>query len=93
MIARRLVIRGRVQGVGYRYSMVEAAYDFGVVGWVRNTREGTVEAVVQGDGAAVEGIIGWCRQGPPHSRVTSVDVVDEPVGLHHGFEQRLGSES
>ena len=51
MIARRLVIHGRVQGVGYRYAMVDAAERCGVAGWVRNRRDGTVEAFVQGDAA------------------------------------------
>jgi len=78
MIARSLVIRGSVQGVGYRYAMVDAAESCGVAGWVRNRRDGTVEAFVQGDAAAVETIVVWCRRGPPAARVTAVDVTPAP---------------
>jgi acylphosphatase len=74
MIARNLVICGSVQGVGYRYAMVEAAESCGVAGWVRNRRDGTVEAFVQGEAAGVETIVAWCRRGPPAARVTAVDV-------------------
>ena len=69
MIARRLVIRGHVQGVGYRYAMIETAEALGVTGWVRNRREGTVEAFVQGEPARIDSIVTWCRRGPPSARI------------------------
>lgn len=72
MIARQLVIRGRVQGVGYRMAMTQAAAALGVTGWVRNRRDGTVEALVQGDDAIVERLLAWCRRGPPGARVTAI---------------------
>ena len=72
MIARRVVVCGRVQGVGYRISMREAADDLRVTGWVRNRRDGTVEAVVQGDDDQVERMVAWCRRGPLGARVTTV---------------------
>jgi acylphosphatase len=72
MIAKRLIVRGRVQGVGYRDAMIDAATAMGVSGWVRNRRDGTVEALVQGDADAVEGLLAWCRRGPPSARVTSI---------------------
>jgi acylphosphatase len=71
-IAWRVTIRGRVQGVGYRYAMVDAANALGVTGWVRNRRDGTVEALVQGDAGAVERIVAWCRRGPAAAHVTAV---------------------
>jgi acylphosphatase len=73
MIARRLVIRGRVQGVGFRYAAAEAAEREGVCGWVRNLRDGSVEALVQGDEHAVARMIAWCRAGPRGAHVTSVE--------------------
>ena len=75
MIARRLVIRGRVQGVGYRMAMTDAAVALGVNGWVRNRRDGTVEALVQGDEAVVGRLLAWCRRGPPGARVAEVTVI------------------
>lgn len=86
-VTRRLAIRGRVQGVGYRYSMVEAAGRFGVAGWVRNRADGSVEALVQGPPDAVEAIVAWARRGPPGARV---DEVEEQAahGDFAGFEQR-----
>jgi len=72
MIAWQVVVRGRVQGVGYRMAMTEAAGALGVTGWVRNRRDGTVEALVQGDDAAVERLLAWCRRGPPGARVAAI---------------------
>jgi acylphosphatase len=74
MTALRLVIRGRVQGVGFRFSLVDAAAGMGVTGWVRNRRDGTVEAFVQGDSIAVDAALAWCRRGPPSARVEGVDM-------------------
>ena len=79
MIAKRLIVRGRVQGVGFRESMVDAASALGIVGWVRNRQDGAVEALVQGDADAVEGILAWCRRGPPAARVTSVATLAVPA--------------
>jgi acylphosphatase len=79
VVARQLVIRGRVQGVGYRDAAIQAAFESKVAGWVRNCRNGTVEAHVQGEAAAVEAFIAWCHQGPPLARVTAVDVTPVPA--------------
>jgi acylphosphatase len=72
-VARRLVVRGRVQGVGYRHAAVQAAAEAGVTGWIRNRSDGTVEAFVQGSPVAVEAFAAWCRRGPPLARVTDVE--------------------
>lgn len=76
MIARRIVVHGRVQGVGFRYAMAEAARASGVRGWVRNSRDGTVEAWLQGPDDAVARTIEWARRGPPAARVDRLDVDD-----------------
>ena len=75
-MAKHLVIRGRVQGVGYRASLIDEARRLGVTGWVRNRRDGTVEAMVDGDSAAVAAIVAWARRGPPGARVADVLVED-----------------
>lgn len=69
---RHLRIAGLVQGVGYRYSLRAEAQANGISGWVRNRRDGTVEAVVQGSPDAVERIVAWARHGPPGAHVTEV---------------------
>ena len=68
-----LRIAGRVQGVGYRYALRTEALANGVSGWVRNRRDGTVEAVLQGAPAAVDAVIAWARRGPPAARVDGID--------------------
>jgi len=72
--ALRLEIRGRVQGVGFRWSMVQEARRLGARGWVRNRRDGSVEAMVTGPSAAVDRVVEWARKGPGSAVVTSVDV-------------------
>ena len=67
-VAKLLAIHGRVQGVGYRDAAVQAAFTIGVTGWVRNRSDGTVEAQVQGDAAAVDRFVEWCKRGPPLAR-------------------------
>jgi len=79
VIARRVVVHGQVQGVGYRLTMVGVAAHAGVLGWVRNRRDGTVEALVQGDGAAVLAVIAWCETGPEGAQVTDVSVFDVEI--------------
>ena len=68
-------IVGVVQGVGYRWSMVQEARRLGVRGGVRNRRDGSVEAIVTGPTQALEQIIAWAREGPPSAKVTTVDVL------------------
>jgi len=69
----RVVIRGRVQGVGYRAWTEYTALDLGLEGWVRNRRDGTVEALFAGPQEAVEAMLETCGQGPPGARVAAVD--------------------
>lgn len=87
-IARRLVISGRVQGVGYRDWTVATARALGLDGWVRNRRDGGVEALVAGDATAIASLVAACRRGPPLARVDRID--SEPVALpaQIGFTRR-----
>jgi len=73
----RITVSGRVQGVFYRASALEAAQRFGVKGTVRNLRDGRVEVVAQGPQEAVQNMLDWCREGPPPAHVESVSVVEE----------------
>jgi acylphosphatase len=73
-IARRVSISGRVQGVGFRYALADEARARQLGGWVRNRRDGTVEALLAGPEDEVEAVIVWARHGPPAARVTSVTV-------------------
>lgn len=85
-VARHLVVHGVVQGVGFRWSAAREAARLGVAGWVRNRSDGDVEAVVEGEQDAVGAFVGWARQGPRGSAVTSVDVTDQPPGQRASFE-------
>lgn len=88
--AVHLVIRGHVQGVGYRAWVVDEAARLGLDGWVRNRVDGTVEAVVAGDDDAVERFVAAARSGPRMARVTAVDMEDVPASerVGPGFEVR-----
>lgn len=87
MIVKHVIIHGRVQGVGFRYSMLAEASRAGVTGWVRNRRDGTVEATIAGPSDKVDDVIVWAHTGPPGSQVTGVKVSDAE-GSFSGFEMR-----
>jgi acylphosphatase len=86
-VTRHLLIRGRVQGVGFRFTMQRKARELELTGWVRNRNDGSVEAVIQGASAAVETMIAWARRGPPSALVAGVEVSDVS-GDYAGFEAR-----
>lgn len=90
IITRHLRITGRVQGVGYRWSMAQQAQALGITGWVRNRRDGSVEALATGPADAVQALIEWAQRGPAMARVERVEV-QEALGAAEvldGFEQR-----
>lgn len=81
-VRRRVEVRGQVQGVFYRDTCRREAAARGVTGWVRNRADGSVEAVFEGAPDAVDALVAWARNGPPHAQVEHVTVHDEaPAGL------------
>ena len=81
-----VTIEGRVQGVFFRHHTRETALRLGVTGWVRNRRDGSVEAVFEGEKESVAKVIRWCHQGPPAARVTKVHQVwEEYTGEFEDF--------
>ena len=86
-ITRHLIVHGRVQGVGFRERMRMQAERAGVTGWVRNRRDGTVEAILHGLPEDVAGLVEWARRGPPAAQVTHVDV-EEASGEYGSFDWR-----
>ena len=86
MIRVHLLIKGRVQGVGYRANTRRVASQLGLKGWVRNTPNGDVEVVVEGSEEMVGRLIQWCRRGPTGAHVADVQVrYETPKGEFHGF--------
>jgi acylphosphatase len=88
VIRRRVVAYGRVQGVFFRAAIKQLAGQRGVSGSARNRGDGSVEAVFEGPGAAVEDMVAFCAEGPDQARVSRLDVVEEePQGIA-GFTAR-----
>ena len=87
-IRRRVVVHGFVQGVFFRDTIRRRAAAANVAGWARNTWDGTVEAVFEGERDAVEGLVAFCHDGPRGARVDRVEVVEEPPEGLRGFEIR-----
>ena len=88
-VRAHILISGRVQGVFFRDYTQRAAQERGITGWVMNTRDGRVEAVLEGEKEKVEDMIRWCHQGSPHSRVTEVSVDwEEYTGEFDDFSVR-----
>jgi acylphosphatase len=85
----RVMIRGRVQGVGYRAWTEMTALEVGLEGWVRNRRDGTVEALFAGPGDVVASMLDACRQGPPGARV---EAIDEHEATHADLARRRPGE-
>lgn len=85
-VARRALVSGRVQGVGFRWQCRETAESRQVAGWVRNLPDGRVEAWIEGDSSAVDGMLQWLRRGPRSARVERVEVFEESERGIRGFE-------
>ena len=82
-----VIVEGRVQGVYFRAYTRDEALNLGLTGWVKNRRDGSVEALIEGDKAAVEKMLSWFYKGSPYSNVEKVIVTEEsPVGDSADFE-------
>jgi acylphosphatase len=82
MVRSRVIVHGRVQGVGFRFSLARAADARGVAGWARNRPDGTLEAVFEGDPDAVKSLVRFSQEGPRGAEVDRVEVFEEdPEGL------------
>lgn len=88
MIRRRLIVHGRVQGVGFRWAIARAADSRGVAGWVANRADGTVEAVLEGEPDAVESVVRVSKEGPRGAQVDRVEVLEEEPESLRGFATR-----
>ena len=86
-----VVVSGKVQGVCFRMETKRVAESYSVSGWVRNNRNGTVEAVFEGEKGDVASVIEWCKKGPSHSNVSRVDISEESyTGKFSGFDIAFG---
>ncbi|MDB5197836.1 MAG: hypothetical protein JWP88_2207 [Flaviaesturariibacter sp.] len=83
-----LLIKGKVQGVSYRVSAQTKAAEFGLTGWVKNTKAGDVEAVVTGESNAIDSFIAWSRVGPTQAKVTAVTITGKEMEGFEGFTIR-----
>lgn len=87
MLRVRLLVEGRVQGVGYRYGARAEALRLGLFGWVRNRSDGRVELEVEGPEDVVETMLAWCARGPAFAAVDRVEVIsrERDAPRHEGF--------
>jgi acylphosphatase len=86
--ARRILIRGRVQGVAFRWSARTQAEALGVCGWIRNLADGRVDAHVEGGAQPVDAMLQWLKEGPPAARVEAIEVRSVPPAMESGFVVR-----
>lgn len=85
-----LNIRGKVQGVSFRYYTLQEAQSVGVIGWVRNLWDGRVEALFEGEESAVDHMVQWCHAGPTSAGIEEVDILwEEPTGEFSNFRVRV----
>ena len=88
MVRRRVLVYGRVQGVGFRYTLARAAQSRGIAGFARNRPDGTVEAVFEGEADAVDSLVRLAHEGPRGASVDRVDVAEEEAEGLSGFDAR-----
>jgi acylphosphatase len=87
-VRMRLIVHGRVHGVGFRASVWRAAQSRGVAGWVRNRPDGTVEVVLEGEPEGVDSVVAYCREGPRAASVSRIETFPEPAEGLRAFTVR-----
>jgi acylphosphatase len=85
MIRQRVIVHGRVQAVGFRFSARVEAQRLGVSGWIKNRSDGAVEAEIEGEPAAVDAMLSWLDEGPPGADVSSMSTADLAPTGERGF--------
>ncbi|MGR0321057.1 acylphosphatase [Agromyces sp. ZXT2-3] len=85
MIRQRVIVHGRVQAVGFRFSARVEAQRLGISGWIRNRNDGAVEAEIEGDAASVDAMLSWLDEGPPGADVSSLSTADLAPTGERGF--------
>jgi acylphosphatase len=85
MIRQRVIVHGRVQAVGFRFSARVEAQRLGVSGWIKNRSDGAVEAEIEGEQAAVDAMLSWLDEGPPGADVSSMSTADLAPTGQRGF--------
>lgn len=85
MIRQRVIVHGRVQAVGFRFSARVEAQRLGVSGWIKNRSDGAVEAEIEGEAAAVDAMLSWLDEGPPGADVSSMSTADLAPTGERGF--------
>jgi acylphosphatase len=85
MIRQRVIVHGRVQAVGFRFSARVEAQRLGVSGWIKNRSDGAVEAEIEGESAAVDAMLSWLDEGPPGAEVSSMSTADLAPTGERGF--------
>jgi len=88
VVRRRVIVHGRVQGVGFRYSLARAAETRGLAGWARNRPDGTLEAVFEGEPEAVESLVRFGQEGPRGAKVERVEIFEEKPERLSRFESK-----
>ena len=88
VVRRRVVVHGRVHGVGFRVGCARRAVAAGLTGWVTNRPDGTVEAIFEGPRDVVDELVAWCHTGPSMAKVSNVDTYDEPPAHDRSFAIR-----
>lgn len=82
----RLIIHGKVHGVGFRFSCMEAAYRIGITGFVKNKKDGTVYVEAEGPEEHIEQFVKWCHKGPTWARIKKVEIEPGELKDHKSFE-------